>query len=95
MKNEMPSTAKNAVIDPAPRLQLAVVQSSRAVRPPRQPEGAAIPLRTASPALAPIEAQTLSGISPAARHGFGRTLTFFKRLLARIDVTNFPGSCCG
>jgi hypothetical protein len=94
MKNEMSSTAKNDVIDLAPHLP-----SPRVARPPRQSKGTVIPLRTALPDLAPIEAQTpsqaRSGISPAARHGFGRTLNFFKRLLARIDVTDFPGSCCG
>lgn len=95
MKNKMSSTAKNAVIDLAPHLQLAVVQSSRAARPRRQSAGTVIPLPTALPGLARIEAQTQSGILPTVRHGFGRTLNFLKRLLARIDLTDFPGSCCG
>ena len=95
MKNEMSSTAKNAVIDLAPHLQLAVVPSSQATKAARQSKATVIPLRTVLPGSAPIEAQTPSGIPPAARHGFGRTLNFLKRLLARVDVTDFPGSCCG
>jgi hypothetical protein len=95
MKNEMSTTSKkNDVIDLAPHLP-----ASRMARPRRQSKGTVIPLRAALPDLAPIEAQTpsqaQSGMAPAPRHGFGRTLSFLKRLLARIDVTDFPGSCCG
>ncbi len=94
MKNEMPSTAKNDVIDLAPHLR-----SSPVARPRRRSTGTVIPLRTALPGLASIEAQTpsqaRSAILPTPRHGFGRTLNVLKRLLARIDVTDFPGSCCG
>ena len=90
MKNKMSSTAKNDVIDLAPHLP-----SPRVARPPRRSEGAVIPFRTTLPERAPMEAPTRSGIPPAARRGVGRALNFLKRLLARIDVTNFPGSCCG
>jgi hypothetical protein len=31
----------------------------------------------------------------AARTFYGRTLKFLKHLISRIDLSNFPGSCCG
>jgi hypothetical protein len=29
------------------------------------------------------------------RHGYVHIRTFLKALIARIDLPNFPGSCCG
>lgn len=95
MQNRKSPAADNTVIDRAQHLQLAVVQSSGAAKPLRRSARTVIPLRTASPVLAPGEAQTQSGILPSVRSGFGRTLKFLKRLLARIDLSDFPGSCCG
>jgi len=36
-----------------------------------------------------------SRIPNFARYIYGRALRFLKSLIARIDVMNFPGSCCG
>ena len=36
-----------------------------------------------------------SRIPDFARYTYSRTLGFLKSLIARIDVLNFPGSCCG
>lgn len=36
-----------------------------------------------------------SRIPNFARYIYGRTLRSLKSAIARIDVLNFPGSCCG
>ena len=95
MKNRISAKADSTVIDRAQHVQLAVVQSSGAATAPRPSAGTVIPLPTALPVPAPIEAPTQSGILAGVRRGFGRTLNFLKRALARIDVSDFPGSCCG
>ena len=100
MKSKISSIAKNDVLEPAPRLKPAVVPSSGAANPLRPSVGTVILLETVLPVLAPLEAQTQSGIlatirNATIRNGFDRTLNFLKRLLSRIDLTNFPGSCCG
>lgn len=95
MQNRISARADNTVIDRAQHLQLAVVQPSRAANGLRQSPGTDISLPTALPGVAPIEERTQSGIPPIVPHGFGRALNFLKRLLARIDLSDFPGSCCG
>ena len=95
MKNRISAAADSTVIDRTQHLQLAVVQSSGAAKTLRPPAGTVIPLRTALPVPVAIEAPTQSGILPGVRRGFGRTLDFLKRVLARIDLSDFPGSCCG
>ena len=58
MQNRISATADNTVIDRARPLQLADVQSSGSAQALRPPAGTVIPLRTALPVLAPIEAPT-------------------------------------
>lgn len=95
MQNRISATADNTVIDRAQHLQLAVVQPLRAAKRLRQSPGTDSPLPTALPGLPPIEAQTQSGTPPTVPHGFGRALNLLKRALARIDLSDFPASCCG
>lgn len=90
MKNKLSFATKNAVIELAPHLQ-----SLRKARRRSPPAGTVIPLRPASPDPAPIAAQTQSEIPDPARRGLSRTLGFLRRLIARIDLKDFPGSCCG
>jgi hypothetical protein len=84
MQNKMSFATKNKVLELASQLQL-----------PHLPSDSVIPLRVASPGPAPIAAQAESETSHPARHGLGRTLGFLRRLVARIDLKDFPGSCCG
>jgi len=90
MKNKMSFAAENAVIELAPHLQ-----SLRKARRSNAPAGTVIPLRPASPGPAPIAAQAQSETIHPVRRGLGRMLGFLRRLIARIDVKDFPGSCCG
>ena len=84
MQNKMRSATKNKVFELASHLQFPHLRSDTI-----------IPLRIASPGPAPIAAQVESETPHPARHGLGRTLGFFRRLVARIDLKDFPGSCCG
>jgi hypothetical protein len=90
MKNKMSFATENAVIELAPHLQ-----SLRKARRRNPPAGTVIPLRPASPGPAPIAAQAQSEITDPVRGGLSRTLGFLRRLIARIDLKDFPGSCCG
>lgn len=84
MQNKMSFATKSKVFELPSHLQL-----------PHLPSGTIVPVRIASPGPAPIAAQVESETPHPARHGLGRTLGFFRRLVARIDLKDFPGSCCG
>jgi len=82
--------APATVIELGPRLQ-----PLKEARRPGNPPGTVIVLKSASPAPPAADAQAHSPAPDAARHGLDRTLGFLRRLFARIDLSDFPGSCCG
>jgi hypothetical protein len=90
MKNKMSSAAKSPVIELAPHLQ-----SSRKAPRRNFSAGTVIPLRPVSPDPAPVVEQAPSETVQPVRRGPGRMLGFLRRLIARIDLKDFPGSCCG
>lgn len=47
------------------------------------------------PGLLPSPEEPRSRIPHLARYICDRILKFLKSMIARIDVLNFPGSCCG
>jgi len=57
--------------------------------------GTVIVLKTGSPVLPAEDAQAQSPAPHAVPNGLSRTLNFLRRLIARIDLKDFPGSCCG
>lgn len=84
MQNKISLATKNKVFEPASHLQFPPLQADTV-----------IPLRIASPGPAAVAAQVESETPHPVRHGFGRTLGFLRRLVARIDLKDCPGSCCG
>jgi hypothetical protein len=47
------------------------------------------------PGLPSSSGEPRSRIANLARYTCNRPLKFLKSMIARIDVLNFPGSCCG
>jgi hypothetical protein len=91
-RNEMPRSHVNAaaVIELAPR--------PRPLNPARRrgaQTGSIVVLRGDAPLAQPSDARAPSDIPRATPGGLKRLQDFFARLIARIDLTSFPGSCCG
>jgi hypothetical protein len=87
MKNNMPRSQVKA----APVIELAAKTPRRA----GNPAGTVMVLRSGSPVPPAPEARAQPEIPDAAPRGPSRIVSFLGRLIARIDVKDFPGSCCG
>jgi hypothetical protein len=51
--------------------------------------------RARASTTAPLQTLDLAPTKSSTVTAFDRLFSFLSRLIARIDLTDFPGSCCG